>query len=197
VTLARCEVQGCIARVEVRLTHSATQTGVEERHYCAGHAEEVLAEVAGKFARDRRAVRPSTDRCEVRIELVVCDSREARPSQVVLREVRGARRLGFRIGRFESWLLAWELKREEAPALSTHRAMASALRALGGDLTKVTINDVSEGETYRAQVDILQGRSSVVVEMRPSDALPLAVVCDVPIYVEPSVWQKTLRYEKI
>jgi bifunctional DNase/RNase len=88
-------------------------------------------------------------------------------------------------------MLSWELRHEPAPALGTHHAMVGAISALGGDLKKITINDVSEGETYHARAHVLQGPSQVVIDMRPSDAIILAVVGDVPVYVESSVWQKT------
>jgi bifunctional DNase/RNase len=68
--------------------------------------------------------------------------------------------------------------------------MARLIRALGGEPTKATIHDVSDGETYHARFQISQRRSPVVVEMRLSDAITLAVVCNAPIYVERLVWQK-------
>ena len=71
--------------------------------------------------------------------------------------------------------------------------MVGAIGSLGGDLKEVTINDVSEGEMYRAQVHVLQGRSLVVLDFRPSDAITLAAVCNIPVYVERLVWQKTFR----
>jgi bifunctional DNase/RNase len=71
--------------------------------------------------------------------------------------------------------------------------MVSAFRALGGEVADVTITDVSEGDTYRAQVHISQRGSLVAVDMRSSDALVLAVVCNIPVYVEGLVWQKTAR----
>jgi bifunctional DNase/RNase len=179
--------------VDVRLAHLATTNQVEDSYYCAGHATEVLTAIADDFARQRYQSDANVDDCAVDIELVVSDGREDWPSQVVLQEIGGARRLLLEIGRFESWLLAWELRREPAPTLSTHRAMATAFQSLGGNLTKVSLKDVSEGWVFHAQVHILQHGSFVVVDMRPSDALALAVICKVPVYVESLVWQKTLR----
>ena len=188
----RCQVHECAGRVDVRLVRAATKTGVEEKHYCDAHATEALDGITHEFAHERSAVGARTDRCAVDVELVVCDGRDGFPCQVFLHEIGGPRRLAFQIGRFEAWMLSWELRREPAPSLGTHRMMVSALQALGGDLREATINDVSEGEMYRAQVHIYQGGSLVVVDMRPSDALILAVVCDIPVYIETLVWQKTL-----
>ncbi|MGA2069703.1 MAG: bifunctional nuclease domain-containing protein [Thermoguttaceae bacterium] len=191
--LPRCEADGCAAKVEVRLVRASTQTPVEERHYCAGHAKEALDEITREFARGRDALAVRADRSAVDVELVICDGRDGHPCQVILREVGGPRRLRFSTGRFEAWTLSWELRREPAPTLSTHRAMVSAFRALGGEVADVTITDVSEGDTYRAQVHISQRGSLVAVDMRSSDALVLAVVCNIPVYVEGLVWQKTAR----
>ncbi len=189
----KCEVRGCAARVDVRLVRATTHTGVEERHYCAAHATEVLDDIARDFAAQRRAMGSGTERCEVHVQMVVCDGRDGYACRVYLNEIGGPRRMTFRTGRFEAWMLAWELRREPEPSLGTHRAMASAFRALGGDLKSVSINDVTEGETYRAQLHISQGGSLLDVEMRPSDAVILAVVCDIPIHVEGLVWQKESR----
>jgi bifunctional DNase/RNase len=193
VELPRCEAPECAARVEVRLVRPATQTHVEERHYCAAHADEALDGIARELAREREAVGLLVDRCAVDTELVICDARDGYPCQIVLREIGGPRHLRFPTGRFEAWMLSWELRRKPAPTLGTHRAMVSAFHALGGELTDVTINDVSEGEIYHALVHMSQRGSLVVVDMRPSDALVVAVVCNIPVYVESLVWQKTLR----
>ncbi len=68
--------------------------------------------------------------------------------------------------------------------------MVEAMRALGGDLESVTINDMSDPRTYHARVHLSQGGCQVVVGMRPSDAVILATICSVPIYVEAAVWTK-------
>jgi len=127
VELPTCEVHGCAAKVDLRLTCARTQRGVEERHYCAAHATEVLEEITREFDRERRAVGVIADRCAVDIELVVCDARNGCPCQIFLREIGGPRRLAFQTARFEAWMLSWELRREPAATLGTHRAMASAL----------------------------------------------------------------------
>ncbi len=190
---SKCEVQGCAGKVDVAIMRPVAHNQVEDRFYCSPHGAEAIDEIAREFARQRHVMEISVDNCVVDIELVVCDGRDGRPSQVFLHERDGQRRLAFRTGRFEAWLLGWELKRKPAPPLSTHRATATALRALGADLMKVIISDVSENETYRTHLQMSQAGSLVVVDMRPSDALTLAVVCNIPVYVESLVWQKILR----
>ena len=187
----RCEVDGCAGRVDVRLTRATAQTGIEDLHYCAAHAPKVLDDIMREFARERNAVGAIVDRCAVHIELVVCDGRDGFPCLIFLRETGGPRRLAIPTGRFEAWILSWEMKGEAAPSLGTHRAMASVLRALGAELREVAINDASEGDRFHAELHVSQGVSQVIVDVRPSDALTLAVVCNVPAYVESSVWQKT------
>jgi bifunctional DNase/RNase len=90
-------------------------------------------------------------------------------------------------------MLAWELRRDAASAFGTHRAMVAAIRALGGQLESVAINDMSAPDTYRAEVHVSQGGSRVIVEMRPTDALILATICSVAIYVEAAVWASVSR----
>lgn len=185
-----CNLPGCPGKVVVRLTRRGSDERVNEKSYCAEHATEALSITTREFVERLRAVRAATDRCAVEIELVVCDAREDWPCQVVLHEINGPRRLSFPTGRFEAWMLAWEMRREAAPSLSTHRAMVEAMRALGGELENVAINDMSHPETYQARGCLSQGDSQVVVTMRPSDAVILATICNVPIYVEAAVWGK-------
>jgi bifunctional DNase/RNase len=164
---------------------------VNETHYCAKHAEEALDVVNRECASERDAVLEEVDCCEVYVELVICDGRDGHSCGILLHEVGGHRRLPFATGRSEAWALSWELRHEPAPTLGTHHALLGAIRALGGDLKKITINDVSEGDIYHARAHVLQGPSWVVIDMRPSDAIILAVVGNAPAYVEGLVWQKT------
>lgn len=189
----KCEIDGCVNEVKIVIMRPITYVQVEDKYYCPGHGAEVLNKITSEFAQQREGIQANVNSCAVEIELVVCDGREGWPSQVFLHESHGPRRLTFKTGRFESWLLGWELRHEPAESLSTHRAMVSLLAALGGDSKMVTMNDVSEGERYHAQIHLSQGNSPVIVDVRPSDAIVLAVVCNLPIYVDSLVWQKILH----
>jgi bifunctional DNase/RNase len=166
--------------------------GVEEEHFCAAHSAEALGAIARELNDNERGAVHSTDRCSVYVERVVCDGRDGFECYVHLRETGGPRRMAFPTGRFEAWALAWELRHEKRSPLGTHRAMADMLRALGGDLRSVAIDGVSDGRTFTACAQISHRGSSVVVRMRPSDAVILAVVCDIPIFVDRPVWQRWL-----
>jgi bifunctional DNase/RNase len=163
-------------------------------HYCAQHGTPVLDTVSRDYSQDRQSADTSVDRCAVDIELVICDAREDHSCYVFLGEVGGRRRLAFPTGKFEAWTLSWELKREPGEWPGTHRAMVKAIELLGGTLTEVIVNDVSDDELYYCQVQITQSDSTIVVDMRPSDGLLVAVVRDLPIYVESLVWQKVKNW---
>lgn len=123
------------------------------------------------------------------IEMLMYDERPGKPCQFSLREVGGSRRLDCRIGPFEAMALLWELQRYVAPRPLTHRAMASLITALGGRLECVEIDKFFPGQevAYEAKLHIQQMSSTRIVDVRPSDAMPLAVTCDVPIVVSNAV----------
>ena len=189
---SKCEVHACEGKVEVDLVYAMRYARARVVSYCAAHAADALEEITCGFASPGHLPARMVTPCAVDIELVICDARESSPCQFVLREINGPRRLTLQVGRFEAWMLDWELRHEPTPSVPTHRAMAATIRALGGDLKKVTIYDVSEGERYHAQLHISQGDSPTIVDVRPSDAIVLAVVCNVPINVDSLVWQKIL-----
>lgn len=107
---------------------------------------------------------------------------------VELLEVGGNRRLGFDIGVNECGALDRELQGYPSPRPLTHHAMGAAISALGGRLQYVEIDKFSPAEhIYEAKLRIQQMSEMVTVDTRPSDALVLAVISNVPIVVSSSV----------
>jgi bifunctional DNase/RNase len=70
--------------------------------------------------------------------------------------------------------------------------IASVITELGGELQDVIINDL-QNHTYYARLRIRQDGELREVDSRPSDAIALAVTCQVPIYVNESVLEEALR----
>jgi bifunctional DNase/RNase len=107
---------------------------------------------------------------------------------IELLEAGGHRRLGFAIGLFECVALDRLLQGYSSPRPLTHHAMATAITALRGTLEYVEIDECYPAElTYDAKLHIHQMGVKVVVDVRPSDALVLALICDVPIIVSQDV----------
>lgn len=123
------------------------------------------------------------------IEMVLYDERPNKPCQVSLREVGGNRRLDCGIGIFEASSLRWQLERLDAPRPLTHVVIASVISALDGELEYVAVDKYFPNQpvAFEAKLHLRRGRDSRVVDVRPSDAFTLAVICDVPIFVSNAV----------
>lgn len=80
------------------------------------------------------------------------------------------------------------------PRPLTHDLIANLLAGLGAQIQKVVIHDVEE-ETFYARIYVYQeseiGKSLIEIDARPSDAIAMALQQGCPIYVSPSVWEKT------
>jgi uncharacterized protein len=95
-------------------------------------------------------------------------------------------RLPIWVGPFEATALAMILESVEIPRPLTYQFAAKLLEAAGARATEVRITQLTEGTFYAAVVvDGPRGRG--VVDARPSDAMILATITDVPIRVDAAV----------
>jgi bifunctional DNase/RNase len=72
----------------------------------------------------------------------------------------------------------------------THQAMAEVLEALDGKLQDVIVYDLVKRQTdsyYCAYLRIARAGDVINVDVRPSDALTLAVICETPILIDDTV----------
>jgi hypothetical protein len=108
---------------------------------------------------------------------------EINDQQVIyLHEVDGSRRFPILIGIFEATSLDRNLKRYPSPRPLTYDAFAASIRLLGGELQDVII-DRLENHCYYANARIRNRDALALLDLRPSDAFNLAVLCDCPIFV--------------
>jgi uncharacterized protein len=108
---------------------------------------------------------------------------------VVLDEVAGDRHLAIEIGQPEAFSLAARLGGLTWPRPMTYQFVAALVQALGGRVRQVRIDRVVE-EAYAATVEVEGPPGVRSVDVRPSDALNLAVLVDAPIFVAPEVLQE-------
>jgi bifunctional DNase/RNase len=180
----KCSCPGCEKNVVVRSHPIWKRRLVHEAVYCEEHARAFLANYdAQKLAREGPPQRWG-NAVGFEIELLVCDDRPDKPCQLFLREVGGIRRLDCAIGIFEAAALQRELERLSTPRPLTHRAMASVITALGGRLECVLVDKfLAAQRIYEAKLQIRYAAGAVVVDVRVSDAVVLAVICNVPVFV--------------
>ncbi len=108
---------------------------------------------------------------------------------VVLREVDSRRYLPIFIGPFEADAIAVALQGLEPQRPMTHDLLKMIFSELGASIRYILISDLREG-TYFARIVVNQGAHTIEIDARPSDAVALAVRTDVPIYVEPHVFEE-------
>lgn len=130
---------------------------------------------------------------EMRLSKIIIS--EINDNQVVfLKEVDGERQFPILIGIFEATSIDRRVKKIPRPRPLTHDLLAGVIEALGGELVKVLIHDLSDA-TYFAQLQIQQGEDTLHIDARPSDAIAMAVTSDppVPIFVDQDVLESAIR----
>lgn len=108
---------------------------------------------------------------------------------VLLKETDGPRFLPIWIGQAESEAIAMQLQGVQPPRPPTHDLLRMVITELGATVEYVVVADLSEG-VFRADLVLRQNGKRHVLDVRPSDAIALAVRTDAPIYCEPAVLEE-------
>lgn len=114
---------------------------------------------------------------------------EINEQQVIyLREIDGDRQFPILIGIFEATSIDRRVKNYESPRPLTHDLLVNAVEELGAELDSVVITELRE-HTYFAKLRLKMDGRLIEVDVRPSDAIAVAVTCDpqLPIYVAEEV----------
>ncbi len=105
---------------------------------------------------------------------------------IMLREVEGERAFHIVIGMFEALSIERRVKGTQYPRPMTHDLVLSAIENLGGELQDIYINELRD-HTYFCQLRVKKDGEIVQIDCRPSDAIPIAITANVPIYVSDEV----------
>lgn len=103
---------------------------------------------------------------------------------LILREKDGPRSLPIIIGPFEAQAIALVLEGLSTPRPLTHDLMKNILEKMDAKIEEVFINDLREGTFYAR---IIFEEPQLDIDARPSDAVALALRCQVPIYVNSEI----------
>ncbi len=109
---------------------------------------------------------------------------------LILKEVEGERHLPIVIGQPEAAAIGYELEGMKPTRPMTHDLLKTAIEALNGQVIEVLIHDLRD-ETFFASI-IIDG-ATTDIDARPSDAIALAVRCNVPIYILESLMDEAGR----
>jgi uncharacterized protein len=126
------------------------------------------------------------------IEVTVAGLGIAPPSSVpllLLKERDGERVLPVGIGPLEAQAIVMPLQGVHPPRPMTHDIFVEILVSLGGHLRRVEITDLIE-TTFHARLMLETGGQERSYDIRPSDAVALAVRTETPIFVAEDVFDQ-------
>ncbi len=115
---------------------------------------------------------------------------------VLLTDEEERKVLPIAIGPFEAQSIAMVLQGKKPPRPLTHDLLKSFCESLGGELEKVIITDIRDS-TYYAELYFQHKEQPLIVDSRPSDAIALALRCEVNIYMAMRLVEFTYDYNDI
>lgn len=126
------------------------------------------------------------------IEVTVAGLGIAPPSSLpllLLKERTGERMLPVSIGPLEAQAIVMPLQGVKPPRPMTHDIFIEIVSSLGGHLRRVEITDLIES-TFHARLMLETGGQERTYDLRPSDAVALAVRTETPIFVAEAVFDQ-------
>ena len=127
------------------------------------------------------------ERVAVKVIGVFAGHEAAPDTQFVVLRDDAQREMRVFIGEREAQALSLGLTKTPPNRPLTYEAMLTCLAVSGATMAEVCINDLRD-ETFYAQVNLHVGEQVHPVDMRPSDALNLAVRADCPFFVSEKVF---------
>ncbi|HEY5501105.1 MAG TPA: bifunctional nuclease family protein, partial [Candidatus Humimicrobiaceae bacterium] len=123
------------------------------------------------------------------------------PSQkpiILLKEIEGERFLPIWVGAFEASAIALELADFKTPRPMTHDLIISIIKELGAKVDFIAVTDIVN-DTFYATLNLINiTEQTVPVDLRPSDAIAIAVRSKCPIFASKFVLENAgLRISSI
>lgn len=175
----RCEEQATL-----HVTEACNHAVSAEAHLCEPCGRKYLSEVNTQ-THDTRRSGPHNEHREYQIEVVRLIISELDDHQVIVfREVGGTRAFPLVCGIFEATIIDRKLKNLPSPRPLAHDGWFATLTALSAKLESVGI-DALQDQIYFASLRLARRGSiePIRVDIRPSDAVAMALIARVPIYI--------------
>lgn len=125
---------------------------------------------------------------EVRVHSLGMD-RVANQPVVILKEKDGRRVLPIWIGPNEANAIATHLAGLQPPRPLTHDLLVSALKGMGGTVTRAVIARVHQN-TYYAELVVHRDGEVLSIDARPSDSIAVALRTDAHIFADDSLLEE-------
>jgi bifunctional DNase/RNase len=113
---------------------------------------------------------------------------------VILRDADNQRALPIWVGPVEANAIALQIENVAPARPMTHDLLRNLLAELGATLRRVVIADL-RGGTFYAYLELEQGRETIFVDARPSDAIALSMRARAPIFVDAKVLDQAKSVE--
>jgi len=108
---------------------------------------------------------------------------------IILSEKGGERYLPIVIGICEANAVRYHVHGIHPPRPLTHDLLKNVISALGGEVVRIVVNDLSD-RTFFARIVVETENGEIEIDARPSDAIALAIRVGCPIYIEEQVLDK-------
>lgn len=167
----------CGQPVALQVYFVRERKSVREAQVCAAHAAALLT--AGRaVASGVPDVAGGLARCELEQVHLARDG----VNRAVLQECGGTRRLAIELGSCEASTLVRLVSAEPPPRPLTPEAFARLLHSLDGRLEHAAVTGSRRG-VYYAVLRVDRQGNRFEIDLRPSDALAVALACEAPIRV--------------
>lgn len=180
-----CQVCGAPANVHIHAARD--RQWVEDHDLCEKHAQEL---VGRRYSGDGNNIGLpfNTVTCfDMDLLMVTKDVWDAR---YYLRDQNNNHHFSATLGYCESVALYLCIQNPVVPRPGTHNVLATAIEILGGHLQDVLIYGFAQTENcFLAYLRIQKGNQLLTIDVRPSDAMALAIVLNVPILVSETAWR--------
>jgi bifunctional DNase/RNase len=196
VTTKVCGQPGCVQKAVACCAYIKQRRLSEEVWYCAEHGRASIQQYwARKNELDASMAQIKDSRgISFDVQLIYFEQTQHdgfSRHEIHLCEIEGSFRLPLQTGPFEVAAMYRALGKVQGPRPATHHAIAAIITNLGGRLNCVTIDHYSITERiYKAKVHVQQDNRIIEIDIRPSDAVILAVIGKAPIIVSPDVLMK-------
>ena len=124
---------------------------------------------------------------EVRIRGLMMDPATSMPI-IVLKDVSSEAVMPIWVGIFEANAIALEIEKMGTLRPMTHDLAKNIIRYLNAEMERIVITELKD-DTFYAVLWLRQDGEPVAVDVRPSDAIALALRADCPIYVADTVME--------
>ncbi|NLJ81305.1 MAG: bifunctional nuclease family protein [Firmicutes bacterium] len=122
---------------------------------------------------------------QMKVKVVGVDQSTMLPV-VILTDDQEERYVPLVIGPAEANAIALVLEKVEVARPLTHDLFLNSILALGAKVDKAVLTDMAD-DVYYAELYLVQGKKTIKVDSRPSDAIALALRAGVPIFVDDKI----------